>query len=88
MDNIFSFSNLNNFFIRMAIKGRPVGTGGIYKKRGAYNKQVSHSDQQIQYMTHLSKSVGEACDRWLAEKGPKGKSWKQQNDEMFKKKVS
>ncbi len=85
MDNIFSFSNLNNFFIRMAIKGRPAGTG---KKREAYNKQVSHSDRQMQYITNLSKSVGEACDRWLAEKGLKGKSWKQQNDEMFKKKVS
>ena len=88
MDNIFSFSNLNNFFIRMAIKGRPAGTGGIYKKRETHNKQVSHSDRQTQYITHLSKSVGEACDRWLDKKGLKGKSWKQQNNEMFKKKVS
>jgi len=88
LDNIFSFSNLNNFFIRMAIKGRPAGTGGIYKKRETHNKQVSHSDRQTQYITHLSKSVGEACDRWLDKKGLKGKSWKKQNDEMFKKKVS
>jgi len=71
----------------MAIKGRPAGTGGIYKKRETHNKQVSHSDRQTQYITHLSKSVGEACDRWLDKKGLKGKSWKKQNDEMFKKKV-
>ena len=57
-------------------------------REGAYNKQQVHSDRQTQYITHLSKIVGDACDRWLAEKGLKGKSWKQQNDEMFKKKVS
>ena len=68
-------------------KGRPKGTGGIYKKREAYNKQVSHSDRQTQYITHLSKSVGEACDRWLYKKGLKGKSWKEQQV-SFKKKVS
>ena len=56
-------------------------------KRGAYNKQVeTPEDRQMRYITNLSKSVGEACDRWLAEKGLKGKSWKQQNDEMFNKK--
>ena len=56
-------------------------------KRGAYNKQVETSeDRQMKYITNLSKSVGEACDRWLAEKGLKGKSWKQQNNEMFNKK--
>ena len=56
-------------------------------KRGAYNKQVeTGEDRQMRYITNLSKSVGEACDRWLAEKGLKGKSWKQQNDEMFNKK--
>ena len=56
-------------------------------KRGAYNKQVeTPEDRQMKYITNLSKSVGEACDRWLAEKGLKGKSWKQQNDEMFNKK--
>ena len=56
-------------------------------KRGAYNKQVETSeDRQMKYITNLSKSVGEACDRWLAEKGLKGKSWKQQNDDMFNKK--
>ena len=49
-------------------------------KRGAYNKQVeTPEDRQMKYITNLSKSVGEACDRWLAEKGLKGKSWKQQN---------
>ena len=58
-------------------------------KRGAYNKQVETSeDRQMKYITNLSKSVGEACDRWLAEKGLKGKSLKQQNDEMFKKNKS
>ena len=58
-------------------------------KRGAYNKQLeTPEDRQMKYITNLSKSVGEACDRWLAEKGLKGKSWKQQNDEMFKKKQS
>jgi len=71
----------------MAIKGRPAGTGGIYKKRETHNKQVSHSDRQTQYITHLSKSVGEACDRWLDKKGLKGKSWKEQQV-SFKKKVS
>ena len=56
-------------------------------KRGAYNKQLeTPEDRQMKYITNLSKSVGEACDRWLAEKGLKGKSWKQQNDEMFNKK--
>ena len=55
-------------------------------KRGAYNKQVeTGEDRQMRYISNLSKSVGEACDRWLAEKGLKGKSWKQQNDEMFNK---
>ena len=55
-------------------------------KRGAYNKQgETGEDRQMRYITNLSKSVGEACDRWLAEKGLKGKSWKQQNDEMFNK---
>ena len=55
-------------------------------KRGAYNKQLeTPEDRQMKYITNLSKSVGEACDRWLAEKGLKGKSWKQQNDEMFNK---
>jgi len=58
-------------------------------KRGAYNKQVeTPEDRQMKYITNLSKSVGEACDRWLAEKGLKGKSWKQQNNEMFKRKKS
>ena len=56
-------------------------------ERGAYNKQVeTGEDRQMRYITNLSKSVGEACDRWLAEKGLKGKSWKQQNNEMFNKK--
>ena len=58
-------------------------------KRGAYNKQLeTPEDRQMKYITNLSKSVGEACDRWMAEKGLKGKSWKQQNDEMFKKNKS
>ena len=58
-------------------------------KRGAYNKQVETSEERLmKYITNLSKSGGEACDRWLAEKGLKGKSWKQQNDEMFKKNKS
>ena len=68
-------------------KGRPVGTGGIYKKREAYNKQVTTSERQTAFITHLSKSVGEACDRWLEKRGMKGKSWKQQH-EQDKKKVS
>ena len=51
------------------------------------NKQIeTKEDREMRYITNLSKSVGEACDRWLAAKGLKGKSWKQQNDEMFKKK--
>ena len=55
-------------------------------KRGAYNKQVeTGEDRQMRYITNLSKSVGEACDRWLAEKGLNGKTSKQQNDEMFNK---
>ena len=44
-------------------------------KRGAYNKQVeTPEDRQMKYITNLSKSVGEACDRWLAEKGLKVKA--------------
>ena len=54
-------------------------------REGAYNKQQVHSDRETQYITHLSKSVGEACDRWLDKKGLKGKSWKQQNDQHFKR---
>ena len=57
-------------------------------REGTHNKQQAHGDRQMQYITHLSKSVGEACDRWLERRGMKGKSWKKQNDEMFKKKVS
>tara|TARA_Y100000356_G_scaffold49475_1_gene39436 strand:- start:558 stop:683 length:126 start_codon:yes stop_codon:yes gene_type:complete len=41
----------------------------------------------MQYITHLSKSVGDACDRWLERRGMKGKSWKEQQVN-FKKKVS
>ena len=40
-------------------------------KEGAYNKQQVHSDRQTQYITHLSKSVGEACDKWLEKRGMK-----------------
>ena len=56
-------------------------------REGAYNKQQVHSDRQMQYITHLSKSVGDACDRWLERRGMKGKSWKEQQVN-FKKKVS
>jgi hypothetical protein len=55
-------------------------------KREAYNKQVATSDRQTQYITHLSKSVGEACDRWLEKRGMKGKSWKEQQVNFKKNK--
>ena len=70
-------------------KGRPSGTGGIYKKREAYNKQQvsSSSDNQMNYMRGLSTTVGKACDEWLAKRGMKNLSWKeQQNAEARKKK--
>ena len=35
------------------------------------------------YMSKLSKVVGEACDRWLASRGFEKKGWKKQNDEFF-----
>ena len=54
-------------------------------REGAYNKQVTRTDRQMQYMTNLSKSVGEACDRWLERRGMKQKSWRQQKNEDFKK---
>ena len=69
----------------MNSKGRPKGTGGIYKKREAYNKQVTTSDRQTDYMRGLSTSVGQACDAWLDKKGLKNKSWKEQNNEAFNK---
>ena len=58
----------------------------VVMREGAYNKQQTHSDRQMQYMTHLSKSVGEACDAWLEKRGMKQKSWMQQKDEKFQKK--
>ena len=38
------------------------------------------------YMTNLSKVVGEACDIWLAGRGFEKKGWKKQNDSFFPKK--
>ena len=38
-------------------KGRPQGTGGIYKKREDYNKQVSHSDRQMKYITNQVRNI-------------------------------
>tara|TARA_B100001769_G_scaffold239921_1_gene206584 strand:- start:60 stop:242 length:183 start_codon:yes stop_codon:yes gene_type:complete len=53
--------------------------------KGAYNKQQAHSDRQLDYMRGLSTTVGRACDAWLDKKGLKNKSWKEQNNEAFKK---
>ncbi len=50
-------------------------------------EQEEQSDKEMRYITNLSKSVGNACDKWLAAKGLKGKSWKQQNDDHFKRKA-
>ena len=50
-------------------------------------EQEKQSDKEIRYITNLSKSVGKACDKWLAAKGLKGKSWKQQIDDQFKRKA-
>ena len=53
---------------------------------------MSEPTKHDDYMTNLSKVVGEACDLWLARRGFVKKGWKQQNDEFFvknkKKKVS
>jgi hypothetical protein len=69
-------------------KGRPSGTGGIYKKREAYNKQqVSTSDNQTNYMRGLSTTVGKACDEWLAKRGMKNLSWKEQQSSEARKKA-
>ena len=38
------------------------------------------------YLTNLSKVVGEACDLWLARRGFVKKGWKKQNDTFFAKK--
>jgi hypothetical protein len=74
-NNYFGFTNnnSNNLF--------------YMSERGAYNKQVTHSDREMRYITNLSKSVGEACDRWLEKRGMKGKAWRQQNDDHFKRKA-
>tara|TARA_R100001443_G_scaffold79941_2_gene87012 strand:- start:3303 stop:3479 length:177 start_codon:yes stop_codon:yes gene_type:complete len=49
------------------------------------NKQVTTSDSHTDYMRGLSTAVGKACDAWLDKKGLKSKSWKEQNNETFKK---
>jgi hypothetical protein len=54
-------------------------------KKGAYNKQQTHSERQLDYMRGLSTLVGKACDAWLDKKGLKTKSWKEQNNEALNK---
>ncbi len=76
-------------------KGRPVGTGGIYKERGAYatrhKGQESIQEKHMNYMRGLSTVVGEACDKYFERKGmPKVLSWsakaKQEREERDAKK--
>ena len=72
-------------------KGRPVGTGGIYKERGAYatkhKGQESIQEKHINYMRGLSTVVGEACDRYFKRKGmPTSLSWAAQVKQQAKKK--
>ena len=67
-------------------KGRPSGTGGIYKKREAYNKQqVSTSDNQTNYMRGLSTLVNKACDEWLRKRGIGPQDWRSKKNESFKR---
>ena len=67
-------------------KGRPSGTGGIYKKREAYNKQqVSTSDTQTNYMRGLSTLVNKACDEWLRKRGIGPQDWRSKKNESFKR---
>ncbi len=42
-------------------------------------------EKHLAYQRSLSRIVGEACDKWLDKKGLKTKSWKDQNDNHFKK---
>ena len=72
-------------------KGRPVGTGGIYKERGAYatrhKGQESIQEKHMSYMRGLSTVVGEACDRFFKRKGmPTSLSWAAQVKQQAKKK--
>ena len=50
-------------------------------------EQVKDGDREMRFITNLSKTVGEACDRWLEKRGMKGKAWRQQNNDHFKRKA-
>tara|TARA_Y100000592_G_scaffold59175_1_gene92623 strand:+ start:329 stop:571 length:243 start_codon:yes stop_codon:yes gene_type:complete len=71
-------------------KGRPAGTGGIYKQRGSYatrqKGQESIQEKHMSYMRGLSTVVGEACDRYFERKGmKKALSWSAQAKEEKEK---
>ena len=64
-------------------KGRPAGTGGIYKQRGSYatrfKGQESIQERHAKYMRGLSTVVGNACDEYFRRKGmPISLSWAEQ----------
>jgi len=48
-------------------------------------EEKTEQQKHLDYQKSLSRIVGEACDRWLDKKGLKTKSWKDQNDNHFKK---
>tara|TARA_R100001591_G_scaffold100964_1_gene107585 strand:+ start:275 stop:484 length:210 start_codon:yes stop_codon:yes gene_type:complete len=61
-------------------KGRPVGTGGIYKKRG-YHRSVYNTcgEKQVNYMKNLSTEVKRACDAFFKSRDmPLSKGWKEE----------
>ncbi len=48
-------------------------------------EQQTTQEKHLAYQRSLSRVVGEACDKWLDKKGLKTKSWKDQNDNHFKR---
>ena len=55
--------------------------------RGRPKKEVAPEEKQMNYMRGLSTTGRKACDEWLAKRGMKNLSWKeQQNAEARKKK--
>ena len=83
MDNLYSFSNSNLNNLLLMIKqpkrgGRPV----------RHSAGMTAQEKQIQYQRGLSRIVGEACDKFFERKGiAKSKSWKEQNNDHFKRKA-
>ena len=68
-------------------KGRPVGTGGIYKQRGDHKSTYNTcGEKQVNYMRNLSTEVKRACDAFFVSRNmPLTKGWKEQANEKRNK---